>query len=170
MTEKYSYEIKDGCIHVTDTEQNTSWALCNFTAKIVKEEHYFVTADGEAKIFYHIQGTTQTGEELKTLRVSIEDLDKGKWFRTGWGVNFSLNDLEGPNTLKHFRSALSQLSVDFPRHYVYPKTGVFFDSSGKPKFLFRNGAITAEGIDLTSYCDLHGGTVLYKFTLQINEI
>ena len=66
MNEKYKYEIIESCFNVTNTEKNTTVALCNFTAKIVKETRY-INDDGEAEIFYLLQGITHEGEALSLV-------------------------------------------------------------------------------------------------------
>jgi len=169
MNDKYEYEIKDGCFNVVNTEKRTSTVLCNFTAKIVKEEH-FVDAAGNTKIFYHVQGTTQKGELLKPIRLSIEEYDKGKWFRTGWGGKNELNDIDGQkNALKHLLRATVWLSNPIPSVTVYEQTGVAPNPLGQHKFLFGNGAITTEGIDLTSYSDLPAQLNYYQLPEQMPD-
>ncbi len=153
MAEKFEYEIKDGCFTVLDTEKSTSMVLCNFTARIVKEE-LSVYADGNTKCFYHIQGNTKEGELLYPLRLSIEEYDKARWFRARWGGKAELNGIEGENALQHLLLAISWVSSPIPSETVYEQTGVVIDPSGKPKFIYGNGAITAEGIESNSYCNL----------------
>ena len=75
MNEKYKYEIIENCFNVTNTEKNTTVALCNFTAKIVKETRH-INADGEAEIFYLLQGATHEGEVLNQIKISAENYEK----------------------------------------------------------------------------------------------
>src|ERR1035437_10081114 len=117
MTDAIEYEIKDGCFNVLDTKKSTSIVLSNFTATIVKEEH-FVYTDGNTKCFYHIQGKSKEGALLCPLRVSIEEYDKTKWFRTGWGSKAELNVIDGHNALKHLLNAVSVVSSPIPSETV----------------------------------------------------
>lgn len=56
--------------------------------------------------------------------------------------------------LKHVLRAIVRLSRQIPTEILSEQTGVVVDPLGQPKFLFGNGAVTAEGIDKTSYCEL----------------
>lgn len=169
MSNKYSYEIKEGYFNVTNTEKNTTIALCNFTAKIVKETRY-INADGEAEIFYHLQGKTQEGEVLNQIKLSTENYEKGKWFRIQWGAKAELYDIDGQaNASKHLLRAISRESRPIPSETVYTQTGVVVDPSGQPMFLFGNGAVTAQGIVSTTYGDLPQGLNSFRLPEHIGD-
>ncbi|MDO9255915.1 MAG: hypothetical protein Q7U54_10415 [Bacteroidales bacterium] len=151
------YKIKNGCFVVIDTENNNETILSNFTAKIVKKEKY-VYDDGSSLIYYYIEGKTQKRETLKPInQLSEEDYKKGDWLLVQWGNKTelnSLNDQQHKKFAKHVLNAIVRLSRPIPVETMYEQTGVVVDSLGEAKFLFLNGAVTPEGIDLTSYCEL----------------
>lgn len=169
MSNKYNYEIKDGFFNLTNTEKNTTLALCNFTAKIVKETRY-INADGDAEIFYHLQGKTQEGEVLNQIKLSAENYEKGKWFRIQWGAKAELYDIDGQaNATKHLLRAISRESRPIPSETVYTQTGLVVDPSGQPMFLFGNGAVTAQGIVSTTYGDLPQGLSFFRLPDNIGD-
>ncbi len=157
MANRYKYKNRNGCIVVIDTESNNETILCNFTAEIVKMVKY-VFDDVSDMDYYHIEGKTQQGAKLKPInQLSEEDYKNGDWLLAYWGDKVNLNsqnDQEYKELLKHVLRAIVRLSRPISIESVYEQTGVIVDSSNEAKFIFGNGAVTAEGIDSTSYCDL----------------
>lgn len=174
MANRYKYRNKNGYMVVIDTESNNETVLSNFTAKIVKMMKY-VFDDVSDMHYYYIEGKTQNGDELKPInQLSEEDYKKGDWLLEHWGNKVNLNsqnDQQYEELLKHLLRAVVRLSRPILIETVYEQTGMITDSSNETKFIFGNGAITAKGIDPTSYCELPDQLNFYQLPelLLVNE-
>jgi hypothetical protein len=128
--------------------------LTNFSAKIVKGET-LVKENGNPEIYYHIEGIAHDGTSLKPIRLSMDEFDNKKWFRTSWGGKAVLNDVDFyKKASKLLGLAIYELSQPFPSVSVYDQMGIKDQLLGDPKFIFGNGSITSKGIDKTSYSTL----------------
>ncbi|WP_340124177.1 hypothetical protein [Methylobacter svalbardensis] len=147
MSDKISYQTENGCFVIHHSESNTEIQLCNFTAKIIKEEK-LIHEDGTSEVFVHIDGKTKDGIILNRVRLSMAEFDKPSWFRKSWGSVVQLNQHGVKNASTHLPLAIRANSLDsICYESVYGKTGLVFDKQNSPIFLFNNGAVTSTGVD-----------------------
>lgn len=140
-------------MYVRDHQSDTTKRLTNFNAQIISEIVYEKN-DGSNECFVKIAGKLQSGKQLKMITLSATEFENTKWFRKYWGVKPKLFDLDVKEANKHLTEAVQKFSNNnYPTEYIYSRIGLVGEADER-KFLFGNGAITANGMDFNSRSQL----------------
>lgn len=146
------YEVVDGKItwNKPTRDGTTPVALCNFNAKIVKEE---IHDDGaESKTYFQIVGTSADGKPLPSISITAEEFSSLNWITSKWGQRAYAYARAG----EHLRVAILELSgmtesVSIFKHTGWRKVGDQYH------YLNANGAIGTTGTVSTVAVDLKNG-------------
>jgi hypothetical protein len=141
-------DTRDGVIEVP---------LCNFTAKITRENVY---DDGaEKQTVFNIAGFMPNGEPLPEIEVPAEKYPSMNWITAHWGTRAVV--YAGQGTKDHLRVAIQTLSGSVPRKTIYRHVG-WRNMDGRWIFLHGDGGIGPEGPVKDIWVELHEGLDAYR--------
>lgn len=153
------YKVKNGCMYMDkDTRDGViEVPLCNFTAKITRENVY---DDGaEKQTVFNIAGFMPNGEPLPEIEVPAEKYPSMNWITAHWGTRAVV--YAGQGTKDHLRVAIQTLSGSVPRKTIYRHVG-WRNMDGRWIFLHGDGGIGPEGPVKDIWVELHEGLDAYR--------
>lgn len=154
--EEPKYRVERGRICARRiTEEGDLWRpLCNFIAYVSEEVEL---DDGvEATRAFVVDGSLESGSQLPTIRVPVDQFSGMAWVPKSWGLRAVVGS--GLATRDQLREAIQLLSPDARFRKVYTHTG-WRKVGDTWAYLFNGGAIGAEDVEVEL------GQELSRFTL-----
>jgi hypothetical protein len=156
------YVIEGGRIcrmkHTPDGEPYTE-PLCNFQAKVVREE-ILDDGSGETRTTFSLTGMLDTREPLRLVTVPAGDFSAMAWPIKEWGLRAIVH--AGMGTKDNLRVAIQQMSQGAEKAHIYKHTG--WRKQGEDwLYLHGGGAIGPAGSIGALRVELDGKLDHYRF-------
>lgn len=146
-----NYSVRKGCFHRERiiSGKPVSQRLCNFTARIVREETWDDGSDSSTLVV--VEGRLNTGEALRPVRLPMDQFLQVKPLLSLWGSRVMIYPDAGGR--EHVRAAIQHHSTDVIPQTVYGHTG-WRRIGEEYLFLTAGGAIGARGLEPEIHVDL----------------